>query len=97
MTAAKPVDKPTESRTPLPRKYSTIPPPRALDFNKDTGRAGICASSAKFIGVVSAKPNVSKARDKIIPATGPAIEKSNNDLRFFGGVASGVIAPNIPV
>jgi hypothetical protein len=82
--------------TPVPRKYSTSPLPKALDCRRKIGIAGSCAAASISMDAVILNPVTRKARDAVNPTRGPAIEKSNIDLREGGGDLKGVIAPTIP-
>ena len=82
--------------TPVPRKYSTRPLPKALDCRRKTGIAGSCAAASISMDAVILNPVTRKARDAVIPTRGPTIEKSNMDLKEGGGDLKGVIAPTMP-
>jgi hypothetical protein len=82
--------------TPVPRKYSTRPLPRALDCRRKIGIAGSCAAVSISMDAVILNPATRKASDAVIPTRGPTIEKSNMDLKEGGGDLKGVIAPTMP-
>lgn len=81
---------------PVPRKNSTRPPPRALAFNMKAGKAGRKARSAGLVVDVISSPVTRSPRETTIPDKGPAIAKSNMDLRSGGGERRGVIVPSNP-
>jgi hypothetical protein len=78
---------------PFPKKYSTIPPPRALERNIVAGKAGRWLAAAISMDAVISKPPNSKITDTNNPVKGPEIAKSKRDLLFGGGDRNGVIAP----
>ena len=80
---------------PLPRKNSTRPPPKLLVRRISTGMTG--NSPLTSPEAVIPNPLTRNKKETANPARGPAIPKSNRDLKFGGGDLSGVIAPVNPV
>ena len=83
-------------KIPSPNKYSIIPAPRVDERKKIAGTEGSCCRETISIKAVISNPRYSIPSEVIRPNRGPAIEKSNNDLKFFGGDVIGVMAPVKP-